>query len=210
MDFLIVFLLSTYQPGDFSANMRNEMIFLALLATVTCCYCEIVEWPLTLHHGIQGPVSRTRRANRVGSLPLVDPPFHSAGYMHLNNTIGAKLFYFYFQVGWVLHPCVIYEPNGHVKSVGGCWRPAGFVIAIRETWMLCPRDIFSGMGCYWITQGVKISCSGHNSPLSIMAICYLFNGLPACTNSAQGTGLNVHQFSIFQTNNRKIYQFPIF
>lgn len=45
-------------------------------------------------------------ANDVGigskHLNPVDPPLHSAGYLELNNTVDAKLFYFYAEVRLVL------------------------------------------------------------------------------------------------------------
>ncbi|GMH41460.1 hypothetical protein BSKO_09370 [Bryopsis sp. KO-2023] len=49
----------------------------------------LVEWPLDLLE------RSTPQAN--GGVPLLDPPYHSAGYMKLNGTHDAKLFYFYFE-----------------------------------------------------------------------------------------------------------------
>lgn len=88
-------------PVSKSVNMEGKVLMMLVLMMIlrpgpaSCC-CELVERPLTLHHGMKG-MSKGRR-NGVG-LPVVDAPFHSAGYMQLNNTVDAKLFYFYFQVG---------------------------------------------------------------------------------------------------------------
>ncbi|GMH41459.1 hypothetical protein BSKO_09369 [Bryopsis sp. KO-2023] len=49
----------------------------------------LVEWPLGLLE------RSTPQAN--GGVPLLDPPYHSAGYMDLNGTHDARLFYFYFE-----------------------------------------------------------------------------------------------------------------
>ncbi|GMH41122.1 hypothetical protein BSKO_09032 [Bryopsis sp. KO-2023] len=52
----------------------------------------IKEWPITdLQHLV--PPSNPRG----NSVPLTDPPYHAAGYIHPENTEDAKLFYFYFQ-----------------------------------------------------------------------------------------------------------------
>lgn len=81
-------------------KMHKQLLCLVSMISATCCYAELVEWPITLHHEIQSPAGHTDEVtNGIGSLPPVDPPFHAAGYLELNNTINANLFYFYFQVG---------------------------------------------------------------------------------------------------------------
>lgn len=78
--------------------MNHWLAYVTLLGLTTCCLGKIAEWELTLHHEIGG-LRSSKGENELEGLPVVEPPYHSAGYLSLNNTHDAKLFYFYFQVG---------------------------------------------------------------------------------------------------------------
>lgn len=77
--------------------MQKQSTYLIFLISAACCSGRIVEWPVTLQFDIKS--SADDEVTRRRSLPPVDPPFHSAGLLELNNTVDARLFFFYAQVG---------------------------------------------------------------------------------------------------------------
>lgn len=79
--------------GFCAEKMQQQIALLVLLASLGCAACKLTEWPLTLHHDIVAAEGKA-----ANDLPLVEPPYHSAGYMPLPSSYSAKLFYFYFEV----------------------------------------------------------------------------------------------------------------